>query len=221
MNSNSIKKLLQNNIIIYNWFRFFHRKMKCRPMYIKKKGGVKLIVNNSGFNNKFFAGNNCLIEKLKLHIIGNDNSILIGDNVRMAKGSTLRIEGNHCTIQIMNNCTFNYAVCIQADEDNSSVIIGNDCMFSNHIMIRTSDNHPIYDAQNGHRLNNPKSVIIGDHVWIAAHATVLKGVHIESGSVVGMNSVVTHNVPPNCIVAGIPAIVVREGIRWERTFNND
>lgn len=52
-------------------------------------------------------------------------------------------------------------------------------------------------------------VIIGSDVWIGANATILSGVHIGDGAVIGASSVVTRNVPPYGIVAGNPAKLAR------------
>ena len=48
-------------------------------------------------------------------------------------------------------------------------------------------------------------ITIGRNVWIGIASTVLPGVTIGDNSIVGANSVVTHDVPPNTIVAGSPA----------------
>lgn len=48
-------------------------------------------------------------------------------------------------------------------------------------------------------------VVIGNDVWIGAHAAILPGVRIGDGAVVGAGSVVTHDVEPFSIVAGVPA----------------
>jgi acetyltransferase-like isoleucine patch superfamily enzyme len=53
-------------------------------------------------------------------------------------------------------------------------------------------------------------VIIEDDVWIGANSTILPGVTIGSGSIVAAGSVVTKDVPPNVIVAGVPARVIKE-----------
>jgi acetyltransferase-like isoleucine patch superfamily enzyme len=51
-------------------------------------------------------------------------------------------------------------------------------------------------------------VVIGDDVWLGAHAVVLAGVHIGDGAVVGAGAVVTRDVEPLAIVAGVPARVI-------------
>ena len=51
---------------------------------------------------------------------------------------------------------------------------------------------------------------IGDHVWIGMHCRILKGVRIGRGSIVAAGSVVTHDLPANCLAAGVPARVVKE-----------
>lgn len=46
-------------------------------------------------------------------------------------------------------------------------------------------------------------------VWVGRGAIVLKGVHIGRGAVIGANAVVSHDVPPNAIVGGVPARVLK------------
>lgn len=56
-----------------------------------------------------------------------------------------------------------------------------------------------------------KTVIIEDHVWIGAHVTIMPGVHIGRGAIIGTKSVVTKDIPPLSIVAGVPSKII--GIR--------
>jgi acetyltransferase-like isoleucine patch superfamily enzyme len=60
-----------------------------------------------------------------------------------------------------------------------------------------------------------KPISIGDHVWIGNGATILKGVNIGGGSVVGTEAVITKDVPENSIAVGNPGKIVRENIRWQ------
>ena len=60
------------------------------------------------------------------------------------------------------------------------------------------------------RLVSKGGVTIEDHVWIGDKATILPGVHIGRGAIVAANAVVSHDVPAGCVVAGVPAKVVKE-----------
>ena len=55
-----------------------------------------------------------------------------------------------------------------------------------------------------------KPIHIGSNVWLGSGAMVMPGVTIGDHAVVGASSIVTHDVPPRCFVAGVPATVVRE-----------
>lgn len=54
-----------------------------------------------------------------------------------------------------------------------------------------------------------KQITIHDNVWVGTHALILGGVTIGSGAVVGAQSVVTKDIPPNAVVAGNPAKIIR------------
>jgi acetyltransferase-like isoleucine patch superfamily enzyme len=58
-----------------------------------------------------------------------------------------------------------------------------------------------------------KPVRVNENAWIGAGCQVLPGVTVGSGSVVLSNSTVVNNVPPHCLVGGVPAKVMRKGIR--------
>ncbi|HEX8253459.1 MAG TPA: acyltransferase [Thermoanaerobaculia bacterium] len=66
-----------------------------------------------------------------------------------------------------------------------------------------------HNAADGLRLDEQGSssapVVIGDDVWIGTRAVILRGVTIGNGAVVGAGAVVTKDVPPRAIVAGVPA----------------
>ena len=58
-------------------------------------------------------------------------------------------------------------------------------------------------------LKTKGEIRVGNNVWIGDKTTILSGVTIGDNVIVAANSVVTHNVPANCIVAGVPAKVVK------------
>lgn len=60
------------------------------------------------------------------------------------------------------------------------------------------------------QLQSKGAVCIGNNVWIGDKATILSGVTIGDNVIIGANSVVTHDVPSNCMVAGAPARIVRQ-----------
>lgn len=55
----------------------------------------------------------------------------------------------------------------------------------------------------------PKSIEIGNDVWIAEHTFIMGGVKIGDGAIIGMNAVVTKDIPPYAVAVGVPARVVK------------
>jgi maltose O-acetyltransferase len=74
-----------------------------------------------------------------------------------------------------------------------------------------NDSHRVTTDQN-ERWKDPdsKPIVIKDNVWICMDSLILKGVTIGENSVVAARSVVTRDIPPNSLAAGIPAKVVRK-----------
>ncbi|MBR1605037.1 MAG: hypothetical protein IJ660_02885 [Alphaproteobacteria bacterium] len=88
-----------------------------------------------------------------------------------------------------------------------------DCGLADTVIYNT-DYHPIYDYS-GKRINEDKDVVIEDNVWVGRKTTVLKGVHLGNGCILGFGCIVSKDVPPHCIVAGQPARVVKENVVWD------
>lgn len=88
----------------------------------------------------------------------------------------------------------------------SDVLIGNNCHIyaSNHIF----DDISVPINQQGNKMY--PSINIAKGVWIGSNVVVLPGVSIGNNSVIGAGSVVTKNVPPNCLYVGNPAKFVRK-----------
>ncbi|MGC6406593.1 Vat family streptogramin A O-acetyltransferase [Bisgaard Taxon 45] len=65
-------------------------------------------------------------------------------------------------------------------------------------------------------LSSKGDTVIGNDVWIGYNATIMPGVHIGDGAIIGTNAVVSKNVPPYTIVAGNPACVIRQRFSPEK-----
>ena len=95
-----------------------------------------------------------------------------------------------------------------------SIYIGNDVAIGRNFFVQDSDFHTIEDEK-GNASEDSIPIVIEDKVWIGANVTVLKGVHIGEGAVIGAGTIVTKDVPAHSVVAGTPNRILRENIRWK------
>jgi acetyltransferase-like isoleucine patch superfamily enzyme len=113
-------------------------------------------------------------------------------------------EGSH--ISIGEHTFINYGASITAYRE---VRIGRHCLLGHHLRIIDRNEYGIEQRE----IAPPAApVLIEDHVWIGAHVIILPGVRIGRNSAIGAGSVVTKDVPPNCLVVGNPARVLRQTI---------
>lgn len=159
-----------------------------------------------------------IITQFKFFLRGDGHSLHIGKC--KIHGGVTWMESRGCAIRILDFTTIEKAGLITVESD-TSIHIGYDCMLSHDLTIRASDSHPIYDVSTRERINPPKDVVIGDHVWIGAYSHILKGVTIGENSVIGINSTVSTDIPVNSVAVGQPAKVVRSGAYWLREATQD
>lgn len=127
-----------------------------------------------------------------------------------AAGPELDIQsGFHCdngkNIRVGRRFTANFNVTIL---DGAPVTFGDYCMVGPGTLIATTG-HPLDPQGRRDRIAISKPITCGDDVWIGGNATILGGVTIGSNVVVAAGAVVTRDVPDNCVVAGVPAKVIR------------
>jgi acetyltransferase-like isoleucine patch superfamily enzyme len=124
-------------------------------------------------------------------------------NGRVTAGDGVRLQAQAGILTIGDRTLFDgdsRVVCTTAVTIGSRVAIGWGCN------ILDSDFHSI----DGAPIRAP--VVIGDDVWIGINATILKGVSVGDGAIVAAGAVVTRDVPANALVAGNPAVIVREQV---------
>lgn len=93
--------------------------------------------------------------------------------------------------------------------------IGRYCSIANDVVIAASEHplenfstHPIsYDVEN--YPGKETKTIIGNDVWLGTRCIIKKGVTIGDGAVVAANAVVTKNIPPYAVVAGVPTKIIK------------
>lgn len=110
-------------------------------------------------------------------------------------GKNIRI-GKRCWIQ--QGCTF---------FDRGGITIGNDVFIALKVNLITI-NHDSDPENRSATYGRP--IVIEDKVWIGINSTILPGVTVGYGSIVGANSVVTHDVSPYTVVGGNPAKFIKE-----------
>ena len=94
-------------------------------------------------------------------------------------------------------------------QDQGGIEIGNGVLIGHNVTLATLN----HDERPEFRQNiYPKPIKIGNNVWIGSNATILQGVTVGDGAIIGANAVVTKDVPQNTIVAGIPAKILRKVI---------
>ena len=92
--------------------------------------------------------------------------------------------------------------------DANKVVIGDNVFIAPNVGLHTSG-HPLDVRRRNAGLEYALPITIGHNVWIGAGVNVMPGVRIGENSVIGAGSVVTRDVPPNVVAAGVPCRVMR------------
>ena len=145
--------------------------------------------------------------------------IVVGNRCRV---NGLLYSQSHGKISIGDCCAISRNVQVRSCK---SIFIGDFTAISANVIIQDNNSHPISPAFRkvrsqmpvGHevhlwRWTESAPVKIGRNVWIGENARVCKGVTIGDNSVIGASSVVTKDIPENCVAVGNPARVVKTGI---------
>jgi galactoside O-acetyltransferase len=191
------------NRIVAELGRWLYALVSLFPGYI----GVKL--RGVYFKQKIKNAKGPLIFGTGVEITGYHN-IKLGTLTSIAKNSSIYAHDGQ--VIIGDNLGMNMNACIGAS-DGGCIIIGNDVMIAQNVVIRASD-HAFSDVtvpicKQGH---TGGKIVIGNDCWIAANAVITRNVTIGDHSIVAAGAVVTSDVEPYSIVAGVPAKLVRKRI---------
>ena len=98
-----------------------------------------------------------------------------------------------------------------------AISIGDEFLSSWDNLIMDSDQHEIFDS-NGGIINSPRSIIIGNHVWLGCRTTLLKGCILPDNCVVAAGSVLTKTFTQSQSViggSGKMQMVLRQNVTWK------
>jgi acetyltransferase-like isoleucine patch superfamily enzyme len=138
--------------------------------------------------------------------LGKNSNLTVNGAFSVASGSDIRVFANGELVIDDGYCTSGVQiVCFK------KITIGKGCAIARDVIIRDTDAHQIFYAD----YVMTQEVVIGEHVWIGNRAIIMKGVTIGDGAIVAAGSIVTKDVPKKCMVAGVPAKVIRENVEWQ------
>jgi len=207
-----INKFNNVDVFKYLFINFIARYIQkgCNGRIIPNSKSYFIIKKNSKMiiNGNFITNDNCisyngrstiirLDSKSKLIVNGNFSIYYDGDIIVFENG-ILELGSGYCNSNIKIRCK-------------KSIKIGNNVAISHDVTIMDSDAHIILNGDS----EMTKPIIIGDNVWIGTKATILKGVTIGNNSIIAAGSVVTNDVPKNCIAAGVPARIIKRNVQWK------
>lgn len=162
---------------------------------------VRLTVpRNMCFGDRVFLGDGCYLDADEP-----EGQIEIGSDVHLCRNITIRTGKGKLVVG--SNTYIGPSTMLYA---HGGLDIGADCLFGGHVQVVTGG-HRFDDPDRLIRLQGwePKRVVIEDDVWVGGGALVLGGVTIGRGTVVGAGAVVTHDLPPYSVAAGVPAKVIK------------
>lgn len=202
------------------FIRILNFVVRLYPHSLQRKLSYSMkIFYNHWMQNAFSSvGKHCVIGR-HLSVEGRvRRTIAIGDNTTIGEHVVLGCWQSNKDfvpkIHIGNNTNIGDYNHISASQE---VIIGNGVLTGRFVYI-SDNNHGSTDAASLHKrplergLEVKGPVHIGDNVWIGDKVSILSGVTIGEGSVVACNAVVTKDVPPYCVVGGVPAKIIKKNI---------
>lgn len=141
------------------------------------------------------------LKRIKSLFAHSGEGVIIEAGFHCDYGSQIHI-GDRTFINI--NCTV-----LDAPINEGAISIGDDCLIGSNVQL-LAVSHAIEPKQRLQKENFAAAITIGNNVWIGAGVIVLAGVTIGDNAVVGAGSIVTKDVAANTVVAGNPAVKIKD-----------
>lgn len=141
--------------------------------------------------------------------------MVIADRCDIPCGSVLNVNGY---LEIGKNFMPNCFLTVSCE---NKIVIGDNCNIGWNVTIIDGDGHPLCNKDNPDRvINNSKPVVIGNGCWIAAHASIMKGVQLADNTTIPYGSIITKSCKLPCVIyGGSPNVVLKENIVRQDFFN--
>ena len=157
------------------------------------------------YASRISIGNQCRVARQAIVRANTEDTkgICLGDRVSLLESTLISANRGHVTIGDNSWLGPNSVI-----YGNGGVDIGEDVLIASHCVINTvSHNFNRLDIPMNEQEINCEPVVIENDVWIGTGTTILQGVRIGHGSIIGAGAVVTRSIPPFSIALGVPARV--------------
>ncbi|MBQ4834065.1 sugar O-acetyltransferase [Pseudoalteromonas sp. MMG010] len=141
------------------------------------------------------------LKRVKSLFSHSGEGVIIESGFHCDYGSQIQI-GDRTFINI--NCTMLDAPIIEGN-----ITIGDDCLIGPNVQL-LAVSHAVNPTERLKKENFTAPITIGNNVWIGAGVIVLAGVTIGDNAVIGAGSIVTKNITANTVVAGNPAVKIKD-----------
>ncbi len=172
---------------------------------ISKSSYIEEGVEIKGSRNIFLGDNTVILRNGCLNAAAKNSKVCLGDSVILNKDVEIEAKQG-ATVEIGDRTYINRNVWISAG---ASVKIGKDCLIAPYVgIVGTNLGHADPSIPINRQEPTSKGITIGDDCWLGHRVSVLDGVTIGQGCVIGAGAVVTKDIPPYSIAVGVPAKVV-------------
>lgn len=196
-----LTKIVSSKFLQFVYGFLVFRQLKC---FVSPSATIRCRkkIRTNGF---LMIGKHCLIDALSIEGVYFGNGVSIGKGTSIVCTGSIRQLGKGLkvgkNVGLGDMCHYGCA---------GGIEIGDDTIVGIYVTMH-SENHNFKDPKIPIRLQgvNHKGIKIGKDCWIGAKATILDGSVIGNGCIVAAGAVVTGIFPDNCILAGVPAKIIK------------